>query len=122
MFWTNFGGILVVKVKMEEMMMYAYGLDHRELGEQFLVLTNSPLMCEGRSSSYGRQTSQDQGRNGDNGGEIGEDCEGVESPHLKCSGFWFVFLLKMVEVHIISDMYMDEVDIPMLVTMSQYGD
>ena len=37
-------------------MMYVYGLDHGEIGENFLVLTNSPLMCEGRSSSYGRWT------------------------------------------------------------------
>ena len=53
-FWWNFsyegqnggynGGI----------MMYNYGLDHRELGEQFLLLTHCPLMCEGRRSSYGR--------------------------------------------------------------------
>ena len=34
-------------------MMYVYGLDHGELGEHFLVLTYFPLMCEGRSSSYG---------------------------------------------------------------------
>ena len=54
MFWTIFGGILVVKVKMEEIMMYNYGLYHRELGEQYLVLTDCPLVCEERSSSYGR--------------------------------------------------------------------
>ena len=34
-------------------MMYDYGLDHGELGEHFLVLTDCPLMCKGRSSSYG---------------------------------------------------------------------
>ena len=50
-------------------MMYNYGLDDREPCGQFLVLKNSPLMCEGESSSYGQQTSQDQGRNGDNGRE-----------------------------------------------------
>ena len=33
-------------------MMYTYGLDHGELGEHFLVLTNSPLMCEEKRSSY----------------------------------------------------------------------
>ena len=33
-------------------MMYNYGLDHREICGQFLVLTDGPLMCEGRSSSY----------------------------------------------------------------------
>ena len=54
MFWTIFGVILVVKVKMEIIMMYNYGLDHRELGEHFLLLTDCPLMCEGASSSYGR--------------------------------------------------------------------
>ena len=39
MFWTIFGGILVMKVKMEKIMTYNYGLDHRELGEHFFVLT-----------------------------------------------------------------------------------
>ena len=34
-------------------MMYVYGLDHVKLGEHFLVLIDFPLMCEGRSSSYG---------------------------------------------------------------------
>ena len=38
-------------------MMYNYGLDHRELCGQFLVLTDFPLMCEGKISSYGRHTS-----------------------------------------------------------------
>ena len=38
-------------------MMYNYGLERRELGEQFLVLTDCPLICEGMSSSYGRYTS-----------------------------------------------------------------
>ena len=32
-------------------MMYGYGLDHGDPGEHFLVLTDSPLMCKGRSSS-----------------------------------------------------------------------
>ena len=31
-----------------------YGLDHRDPGDQFSVLTDCPLICEGRSSSYGR--------------------------------------------------------------------
>ena len=75
-------------------MMYNYGLDHRELGEQFLVLIDFPLMCEGMGSLYGRQTSQDQGRNCDNVREIEEDHEGGESPYLNHNGFWFVFLLK----------------------------
>ena len=34
-------------------MMYNYGLDHRDLGEPFFALTDCPLVCEGRSSSYG---------------------------------------------------------------------
>ena len=34
-------------------MMYHYGLDHGELGKQFLVLTDFPLMCQDRISSYG---------------------------------------------------------------------
>ena len=57
-FWTTFGGISIVKVKMEEIMggikMYNYGLDHREIAEHCLVLISCPLMCEGRSSLYGR--------------------------------------------------------------------
>ena len=44
--------------------------------------------------------------------------EALEFPHLNCSGFWFLLLLKMDEVHIISDIYMDEVGIPMLISMS----
>ena len=43
MFWTIFGGILIVKVKNGGnnggIMVYNYGLDHREVGEIFLVLT-----------------------------------------------------------------------------------
>ena len=31
-------------------MMYNYGLDLRELDEQFLVLIDCPLMCEGKTS------------------------------------------------------------------------
>ena len=34
--------------------------------------------------------------------------------------FGLYFFSKMDEVHIISDMYMDEAGIPMLVSMSQY--
>ena len=72
-FWWN----IIVKIKNGGnnggTMMYNYGLDHRELCGQFLALTDYPLMCEGRSSSYGWHTSQDQGRNGDNGGETREN-------------------------------------------------
>ena len=67
-------------------MMYVCGLDHVELGEKFFVLTNGPLMCEGRSSSYGRQTSWDHGDNG----EIGESCEEATLPPSNQSGFWFL--------------------------------
>ena len=38
-------------------MMYDYGLDNGELGEQFFVLIEFPLMCEGRRSLYGQYTS-----------------------------------------------------------------
>ena len=38
-------------------MMYNYVLDHRELCGQILVLTDCPLMCEGRSSSNGQHKS-----------------------------------------------------------------
>ena len=58
-------------------MMHNYGLDHRDLGEHFLVLKYFPLMCEDKSSSYARLTSQDQGRNGDNSGENGGNHGGV---------------------------------------------
>ena len=34
-------------------MMYSYGLDHRRLGEFFLVLTDCPLMCEAKNSLFG---------------------------------------------------------------------
>ena len=46
--------------------------------------------------------------------------EDLKFAHLNCSGFGFVLLLKMDEVHIISDIYMDEAGIPILVSMSQY--
>ena len=71
--------------------MYVYGLDHVELGEQFLVLTNFPLMCEGRSSLYGRWTSQDHGNNGDNSGETRETLKELELPHSNYGGFWFFY-------------------------------
>ena len=38
--------------------MYDYGLDHRELGD-FFLLADCPMMCEGISSSYDRYKSQD---------------------------------------------------------------
>ena len=33
------------------------GVGHRELSEGFFGLTDCPVMCEARSSSYGRRTS-----------------------------------------------------------------
>ena len=69
--------------------MYVNGLDHVELGEQFLVLTDFPLMCEGMSSSYGQQKSQDHGNNGDNSGETEETHGEVEICCLNYGGFWF---------------------------------
>ena len=96
--------------------MYVYGLDHGELGKQFLVLTDCPQMCEVKSSSYSRQTSQDHGNNGDNNGETGETHGEVDLSCSNYGGFWFS---KMDEIHTMRDMYMDEASIPMLVTMSQ---
>ena len=100
--------------------MYAYGLDHGELGEHFLMLTDCPLMCEGGSSSYGRQTSQDHGNNGDNSGETEATHGEVEFPRSNYDGFcFFIGSQKMDEIHIMCDMYMDGAGIPMLVTMSK---
>ena len=72
--------------------MYIYGLDHVELGEHFLVLTDCPLMCEGSSSSYGRLKSQEHGNNGDNSGETGEAHIEVELPCSNYGGFWFFIM------------------------------
>ena len=102
-------------------MMYLYGLDHVELGEHFMVLADCPLMCEGRSSLYGRWTSQDHGNNGDNSEETRDTRGEVELPRLNYGGFW-IFIMgsqKMDEIHIMCDMYMDKVGIPMLITMSK---
>ena len=101
--------------------MYVYGLDHVELCEHFLVLTNCPLMCEGMSSSYGPWTSQDHGNNGDNGGETEQIHREVELLRSNYNGFWFFIMgsQKLDEIHIMCDMYMDEESIPMLITMSK---
>ena len=72
--------------------MYVYGLDHVELGEHFLVLTDCPLMSEGKRSSYGQWTSQDHGNNGDNSGETGDTREEVKLPHSNYDGFWFFIM------------------------------
>ena len=101
--------------------MYVYGLNHVELGEHFLVLKNYPLMCESRISSYGRWASQDHENNGDNSGDTGETHGEVVLPHSNYDGFWFFIMgsQKMDELHIMCDMYLDEVGIPILVTMSK---
>ena len=65
--------------------MYVCGLDHVELSEQFFALTYFPLICEGRSSWYGRQTSQDHG----DSGETEETCEEAPLPCLNHGGFGF---------------------------------
>ena len=72
--------------------MYVYGLDHGELGEHFLVLIDCRMMCEGRSSSYGRQEPQDHGNNGENSGETGETCGEVGLPRSNYGGFWFFIM------------------------------
>ena len=65
--------------------MYVYGLDHVDLGEHFFVLTDCPLVCEVRSASYGRWTSQDHG----NSGETRETYEEVDLPLSNHDEFWF---------------------------------
>ena len=58
------------------------GVGHVEPSEGFFGLTDFPLMCEGRSSSYGRHTSLDLG-------DRGEICEEAVLPPLGHGGFWF---------------------------------
>ena len=67
--------------------MYICGLDHVDLGEQFFALTECPLMCEGRISLYGRQTSQDHG----DSGETRETCEEAKLPRSNQGGFLFLY-------------------------------
>ena len=62
--------------------MFVYGLGHVELLEQFFALIDCPLMCEGRSSSYGRRTSQDHW-------DSGETCEEAMLPCLRHGVFLF---------------------------------
>ena len=50
--------------------MFVYGLGHVDIVEQFFALTDCPLMCEGRSSSYGRRTPQDHWGSGDTYEEV----------------------------------------------------
>ena len=97
--------------------MYVCGLVHAELGEHCFSLTGFPVMCEGRSSLYGRWTSQDHGKSG----ETGETCGEVELPCSNHGGFWFFIngSSKMDEIHIMGDMFMDDAAITMLVTTSK---
>ena len=67
-------------------MMYVCGFNHIELGEQFFVGKTFPLMCEGRSSSYGRQTSP-------NHWDSGETCEEATLPRSRHSLLVFVLML-----------------------------
>ena len=48
------------------------------------------------------------------------NVEEPEFPHSNAVNFSLYYFSKMDEVHIISDIYMDEVGIPMLISMSQY--
>ena len=73
--------------------MYAYGLEHGEVGEHFLVLTDFLLMCEDMSSSYRRWTSQDHGNNGEDIGETRETHIEVDLPHSNYHGFWFFIMV-----------------------------
>ena len=63
-------------------MMYVYSLSYVELVEQFFALTYCPLMCEGRSSSYGQRTSLDHR-------DHGENYEEEMLPRSGHGGFWF---------------------------------
>ena len=55
-FWTTFSGNTFIKGQNEEKnggnMMYDYGLDHREIGEHFFVLTTATL-CTSYSCTLG---------------------------------------------------------------------
>ena len=68
-------------------MMYVCGLDHIELGEQFFVFTDCPLMCEGRILSYGRKTSWDHGESG----ETRQTYEEATLPHSNHGVFLFLY-------------------------------
>ena len=67
--------------------MYVCGLDHVNIGEKFFALKDSPLMCQGRSSSYYRQTSYVHG----DSGESGETCGEATRPSSNHGGFWFLY-------------------------------
>ena len=63
--------------------MYVYGLGHVDLVEQFFTLTDCPLMCEARISSYGRRTSYDHW-------DSGETYEEATRPRSRHGGFLFL--------------------------------
>ena len=71
-----------VEVKWVGKWMSEYGEGCIEQVKQFFMLTDCPLMCEERSSSYGQRTSLDLG-------DIGETCEEAVLPHSRHGGFWF---------------------------------
>ena len=96
--------------------MYVCGLDHAELGEQFFALADCPLMCQGRSSSHGRETSKDHGHSGETRETYGELTLPLLNQSVSC--FFINGSHQWVTLDIICDMYMDEAGIPMLVTMS----
>ena len=74
--------------------MYSYGLDHREVGEQFFCVNRLPPNVWGRELIVWMIDIIGSRENGDNGGENREEYKEVESPDSKYGGFWFVFILK----------------------------
>ena len=62
--------------------MYVGGVGFVEQVRQILVLIDCPLMCEGKSSSYGRRTSSDPG-------DCEETCEEALIPRSRHGGFGF---------------------------------
>ena len=71
-----------VGVKWVRRWMSANGVGQMEHGEKIFKLTDFPLMCEGRSSSYGRRTSLDHQ-------DSGETYEEAVLPRSGHGGFWF---------------------------------
>ena len=64
-FWWNFNCEVQNEWNNGGTMMYNYGLDHREICGNFLVLTGFSVMCEGRRSLYcSRETRGNHGRVG----------------------------------------------------------
>ena len=84
------------------------GVGHVEMSEGFFGLTYFPLMCEGRSSSYGRRTSQVFLWRG--------GASWARAWWLLV--FVLIWFTAMGEIQIMCDMDMDDAGIPMLVTIS----